>query len=105
MNAKTLSTLELPKILERVARYASFTAGEALVRALTPATDLPEVRRRQQLTTEAVRLLNLRPEVSLGGVHDIRERVRHAELGAILDAEEYLNILSTIETGRQLRAR
>jgi DNA mismatch repair protein MutS2 len=103
VNAKTLTTLELPKILERVARHASFSAGEALVRGLAPATDLPEVRRRQQLTTEAVRLLNLRPEVSLGGIHDIRDRVRHAELGAILDAEEYLNILSTLEAARQLR--
>ena len=74
------------------------------MRALAPATDLAEVRRRQQLTTEAGRLLQLRPDVSLGGVHDIREAVRRAELGAILDPGEYLHILSTLEAARELRA-
>jgi DNA mismatch repair protein MutS2 len=104
VNTKTLNTLELPKILDRLAFYASFSAGEALVRALTPATELPEVRSRLQLTTEAVRLLGLRPEVTLGGAHDIRETAHRAALGAILDPNQYLDILSTLESARELRA-
>jgi DNA mismatch repair protein MutS2 len=104
VNTKTLNTLELPKILDRLATYASFSAGEALVRALAPATDLPEVRTRLQLTTEAVRLLGLRPEVTLGGAHDIREAAHRAALGAILDYTQYLDILSTLEAARELRA-
>ncbi len=104
MNTKTLNTLELPKILERLATYASFSAGEALVRALTPATELPEVRTRLTLTTEAVRLLSLRPDTSLGGTHDIREWVHRAALGAVLDYTQYLDILSTLEAARELRA-
>ena len=104
MIPKTLTTLELPKVLERVAQFAQFSAGAALVRALTPAIELAEVRRRQQATSEAGRLLTLRPDVGLGGVHDVREVVHHAGLGAVLDAEEYLGILSTLEAARQLRA-
>ena len=45
MNPKHLATLEFPKILDRLATYAGFSAGEEKARALTPATGLREVRR------------------------------------------------------------
>jgi DNA mismatch repair protein MutS2 len=104
LNTKTLTILELPKVLARLAAFAAFSASRAAVEALTPSTDLEEVRRRQQRTTEAVRLLDLRPEVGLGGVHDIRESAKRAELGAILEPTTFLAILSTMEAARELRA-
>ncbi|HMA33148.1 MAG TPA: endonuclease MutS2, partial [Chloroflexia bacterium] len=103
MNPKTLTILELPKVLARLASYTAFSAGHAAAAALTPSTDLAEVQRRQQRTSEAVRLLGLRPEIGLGGVHDIREWVKRTELGAALDPPEFLSILSTIEAARELR--
>ncbi|HUS16479.1 MAG TPA: Smr/MutS family protein [Chloroflexia bacterium] len=103
MNQKTLTILELPKVLARLASYTAFRAGRAAVEALTPSTDLDEVRGRQQRTSEAVRLLDLRPDTGLGGVHDIRESVKRADLGAALDPLEFLAILSTMEAARELR--
>ncbi len=105
MNPKTLTTLELPKVLTRLASYTAFSAGRAAVEALTPVSDLDEVRRRQGRTTEAVRLLDLRPDLGLGGVHDIRPAVKRADLGAALDPAEFLAILSTLEASREMRAQ
>jgi DNA mismatch repair protein MutS2 len=104
LNRKTITILELPKVLARLASYTAFSASRAAAEALAPTTDLAEARARQQRTSEAVRLLDLRPEVGLGGVHDIRESVRRADLGAALDPIEFLAILSTMEAGRELRA-
>ncbi|MGI8588326.1 MAG: endonuclease MutS2 [Chloroflexia bacterium] len=104
MNAKTTNLLELPKVLARLASHTAFSAGRAAAEALTPATGLDEARGRQQRTTEAARLLGLRPEVGLGGVHDIRRSVRRAELGAALDPADFMAIGTTIEAARELRA-
>ena len=104
MNPKTLTTLELPKILERLATYTAFGAGHELAQGLAPSADLAEVQRRQQFTSEAVRLLHLRPDIGLGGVHDIRDPVHRCGLGAILDAQQYMEILTTAEVARELRA-
>src|SRR6478736_6648679 len=103
MNPKTLNTLELPKVLARLAGYTAFSGGRAAVEALEPSTDLAEVRRRQTRTTEAVRLLELRPDLGLGGVHDLRSPVQRARLGATLDPGEFMAILSTLEAARELR--
>lgn len=103
MNEKTLNTLEFPKVRERLAQHASFSAGKALALELTPSTDMAEVRRNQRITTEAVRLLSLRPDVSIGGARDIREIAMRAELGSMLDASDILLVLDTLRASRNLR--
>jgi DNA mismatch repair protein MutS2 len=103
LNDKTLNTLEFPKVRERLADYTSFSAGRELALELTPATDLAQVRRAQRTTTEAVRLLSLRPDVTIGGARDVRSLVRRAELGSVLDPTDILQILDTLRASRVLR--
>ena len=55
MNPKHLSTLELTRVLARLADYASFSAGEEKARALVPAVSLREIRWRLEATSEATR--------------------------------------------------
>ena len=72
MDAHALRTLEFPKILDRLARHAAFSAGKELALALTPSTDIREVVRRQRHTAEARRLMQLKPRTGLQGSHDVR---------------------------------
>ncbi|HEX8218183.1 MAG TPA: Smr/MutS family protein [Chloroflexia bacterium] len=102
MNDKSLHTLEFHKVRERLASYASFSAGKAVALELVPLTDITQVRRNQRITSEAVRLLSLRPDVTLGGARDIREMVRRAELGSVLDPGEVLMVLDTLRASRIL---
>ncbi|MDQ5823166.1 MAG: Smr/MutS family protein [Chloroflexota bacterium] len=102
MNDKSLHTLEFHKVRERLASYTSFSAGKTAALELVPLTDITQVRRNQRITTEAVRLLSLRPDVTLGGARDIREMVRRAELGSVLDPSEVLMVLDTLRSCRIL---
>src|SRR5262245_37688457 len=103
LNQKTLNTLEFPKVRERLASHASFSLGKTLALELVPTTDITEARRYQRITTEAVRLLSLRPDVTLGGAHDVRDLTRRAALGAILSPAEILEVLDTLRASRNLR--
>ncbi len=103
MDAKSLHTLELPKILDRLAAYCSFSAGEALALALRPTADLGEARRGQQQTTEARKLLSVKTDASIGGARDVRPLAVNAARGAVLLSAEILDIKNTLIAGRALK--
>ena len=103
MNHKYLQTLELPKILGRLAEHTSFSAGRELALSLHPSSDLDEVSRRQGETSEARALLDARADVSLGGTRDVRPLVDRAEHSAILLPGELLDVRDTLVSGRNLR--
>ena len=73
MNEKVLQTLEFDKVLQRVAAFTAFSVGREAVLALTPSSDLEQVKLRQQLTAEAARLMELQPSAAVTGAHDTIE--------------------------------
>jgi DNA mismatch repair protein MutS2 len=103
MHEPSLNALEYPKVLERLARHTSFSAGRELALALRPATDPAEVRRRQAATGEAARLLKAGSPIGLGGAHDVRPLVERAEREGLLDVHQFLDILSTLQAASQLQ--
>jgi len=102
MDAKSIRTLELPKILERLSACTSFSASEALARGLVPTDSLAEARRWQQETTEARKLLSVKTDVTIGGAHDVRASVGSALRGGVLTPGELLDLKSTLIAGRNL---
>ncbi len=103
MNAKTLSTLEFDKVLARLAGHTAFSAGRALALALRPSSDYAEVVRRQRITAEARRLLEMQPNLTLGGAHDVRPQVQKAALAGVLEPAELLDIQATLSLAVSLR--
>lgn len=103
MDPKHLQTLELPKILRRLAEHTSFSAGRELALNLSPSTELEEIRRRQKETSEARELLEAESDLSLGGVRDVRSLVEKAERGIVLPPGELLEVRDTLIGGRSLR--
>src|SRR5688572_1062077 len=102
MDSKTLQVLETPKILERLAAHCDFSASAALARALEPTTSIDLARARQQETSEA-RKLFAGQGASIGGAHDIREKVQLAARGGVLDATDLLDVKSTLISSRELK--
>jgi DNA mismatch repair protein MutS2 len=96
MHEKSLTTLEYPKIIERLAGEAAFSASKELALALTPSDDADEVRRRQAFTSEARRLMDLRPDAGVRGAKDIRRHVAAAGRGVILSPADLLDVLATL---------
>ena len=98
MHEKSILTLEYPKIQEKVAREASFSASKELVMELQPTPDIDEARRRLAYTTEATRLLDLQADASVRGAHDIRVSLVRAAREGVLMPSEMLEILTTIQS-------
>ncbi|MBZ0317538.1 MAG: endonuclease MutS2 [Anaerolineae bacterium] len=103
MNEKSANILELPKILEKLAQYTSFSGGRELALNLTPTPDLSVARELQRETTEARSLLLAKPETHMGGVTDVREAALSCRRGFVLEASTLLNIRSTLRRATNLK--
>jgi DNA mismatch repair protein MutS2 len=102
MDSKTLSVLEYPKILARLADFCDFSASADLARSLQPTPDFEEACVRLAETSEA-RALLVTSDLTIGGAHDIREQVDLAKHGGVLDPKELLDVLATLTSMRELR--
>ena len=56
MDSKTLSVLEYPKILARLADFCDFSGSAELARLLTPTADFHEARARLAETGEGAQI-------------------------------------------------
>lgn len=100
---KYLDTLEFPKILERLARYAAFSASKALALELKPSPYFNEVRDRQIETREADHLLSVKINIGVGGARDVRPYVARADRSFVLTAQELIEVRQTLISARELR--
>src|SRR3990172_9471623 len=99
---KTLTTLEYDKVIARLARHCGTEPGRALAAALLPPSESREVLPRQRLTAEARRLRELKPNVSLDGVHDVRTLAHQAGLGHALEPGELREVQSPLSVAHTL---
>ena len=90
MNSKHWHTLELAKILKRLAGYTQFSGGARLAMDLTPCGEIHETQDRLAVTSEARRLLDARPDTTIGGARDVRDKVAIAQRGATLTPSDLL---------------
>ncbi|MHB1126455.1 MAG: endonuclease MutS2 [Bacillota bacterium] len=103
MNQQTLRKLEFDKIVERLARCCTSTAGSELVNLLRPMTAREDVESRLGETTEAREILRLHPLVPLGGIRDVRQPLQRAFVGGVLGPSELLEVLDTVAASRRLK--
>ncbi len=102
MDAKTLHTLEYPKVLDRLAGYCAFAASIEKAQKLQPTNNIDEARLRLAETSEAVQMLVTRPDLTIGGARDIRQAVDLAAHGGVLAPTDLLDIKSTLVAARTL---
>lgn len=98
-----LTTLEFPKILERLANHAMFSASKELALALQPTPYFAEAQERQTETTEAVKLLSVKDNISVGAARDVRPYVERAYRGMVLLTEELVQVQQTLISARALQ--
>lgn len=103
MQDKTLRTLEYFKVIDRLSRYASFSASAELAAKLRPAEDINIAIERLDRTGEARYLLSIHPSLSVDGVRDVRTLSERAERGGVLEASEINEIKNTLVIARDLK--
>jgi len=103
MLKNSFKTLEFDKILSRLRDCATSNFGKELAEKIEPSEDFETVKENLSLTTEAVKIFAL-SSPPLGGFRDVREIFKKIRLGSVAEAEEFLDILSTMYTMRQVKA-
>ncbi len=102
MDTKTLTVLEFPRLLQRLAEYCDFSASAELALRLSPTPEHEQALSCLAETSEARRLL-IQSDLTIGAAHDIRQQVDLAAHGGVLDPRELLDVHSTLLSMRQLR--
>jgi DNA mismatch repair protein MutS2 len=103
ISEKSTQTLELPKILDQLARHTTFSAGAELARELHPTTSLEEAQTWQRETAEARLLLENKVNVTLGGARDVRDAAVGATRGILIDAQVMLDIRFTLRRATTIK--
>ncbi|NDJ85856.1 MAG: endonuclease MutS2 [Chloroflexi bacterium] len=103
MVSKSAEILEFPKILDRLAAHTSFSASRELALNLIPVPDIDAARELQRETAEARLLLEAKPNISMGGVFDVREAALSCQRGFILEGSTLLDIRGTLQRATSLQ--
>ncbi|HEV3145138.1 MAG TPA: DNA strand exchange inhibitor protein [Gemmataceae bacterium] len=106
MDAHTLELLEFDKVRELLAGYTASSLGKELARQIEPSTDAAKIRSELDLVSEMVEAVGLDQLPPFGGLHDVRLTLRRAAIGAMLTAEQLLEVAETLNcTGAIYRYR
>ncbi len=100
---KSIQTLELPQVLELLARQAVTGEGKERSAALRPMTDADDVRRAQEETSAAVAMLTLRGTPALAGVKPVGASLQRADMGGSLNTRELLDIAGVLRCARGVK--
>ncbi|HVU12570.1 MAG TPA: hypothetical protein VHD90_14905, partial [Phototrophicaceae bacterium] len=103
MNEKAIHVLELNKVLNRLAKYTTFSAGADLARELFPTGDLEEARIWQNETAEARLMFANQFNATMGGARDVREPALLATRGIMIEASVLLDIRMTLRRATTLK--
>ncbi|HET7579040.1 MAG TPA: endonuclease MutS2 [Bacillales bacterium] len=104
MLERALKVLEFDKIITQLKGHASSSLSVEKIESLRPSADYEEVNRWQEETDEGAKVLRLKGNVPLGGIHDIRSSLKRSKIGGSLNAAELLDIAETIRGGRRLQS-
>lgn len=93
---KALHTLELPKILQRLAAQAACAATKERIQTISLAQELYTMRRQLEETTDAKRLIGFFGSPSILDVKDVAPMMARAEKGGALSMKELLSVAALL---------
>src|ERR1700686_267392 len=96
MDAHTLELLGFHKIRELVGGYAFCSLGKDLALQAEPGTNADSIRAELGLVSEMVEVLGQGQTPPFAGLRDVRMLARRAAIGAMLTAEQLLDIGATL---------
>ena len=99
---KSIRTLELPAVLEKLAAKAVSQAAKDRCLKLTPSTDAEEGLRLLDETDAAKERLGLHGSPSFSGVKDVSAALTRADHGGMLNTRELLDIAGVLTASRRV---
>ena len=97
---KSLTKLELDKVLVLLADHASSPAAKERCLAVRPLDDAEDIRLLQAQTSAACKLITLKGSPSFGGIVDVGASLSRADRGGCLSPEELLRVATVLKAAR-----
>jgi len=104
MDEKSLEILEFPEVRKILSGYTSFPVSKDLVLNLKPTCDYNEISLLLRQSKEARLMLSLDRGFDISGAFDIREDVKQAARGKILEPKKLIEIQQTLSIACQIRS-
>ena len=101
---KSITKLELDKVLALLADQASSQAAKERCMALRPLDDADEIRRKLEETSAACACITVKGSPGFGGLYDVGASVDRAYRGGCLSPEELLRIAAVLKSARQTKS-
>ena len=101
---KSLSKLELDKVLSLLADHASSQAAKDRCMAIRPSADADEIRHLLEETSAACKCITIKGSPSFGGLYDVGASLDRAYCGGCLSPEELLRIAGVLRAARQAKS-
>lgn len=102
MEKDVLKVLEYEKIREMLKERAGSLLGKEKAMGLSPSSDFREVEEWMAQTEEAVRIYAATAP-PLGGIRDIRPLLKKVGMGAVLETDEIVDVMSTMYAMRNVK--
>ncbi|MGN0469469.1 MAG: endonuclease MutS2 [Acutalibacteraceae bacterium] len=99
---KNFKSLELDKILQKLAEQTSFEDARELALSIEPSTGLFEANELIKETSDAHMLIGRFGAPAFGNIHNMTNALRRAEAGAVLTTLELLRIASLLRVIRSV---
>lgn len=103
MQQRVMKTLEFDKVRNQLIEHTHSSLGKEKAQTLMPSADFEEVTRLQEETDEAAKVLRIKGNIPLGGIHDIRPHTKRAQIGGMLSPIELVQVASTVHASRQMK--
>ena len=97
---KSLTKLELDKVLALLADHASSPAAKERCLAVRPLDDAEDIRLLQAQTSAACKLITFKGSPSFGGIVDVGASLSRADRGGCLSPEELLRVATVLKAAR-----
>lgn len=100
---KAIKILELDKILKTLKSFASSTITIDYIDQVEISTNFEEIQKRQKETSEAVNLLIKKGNPPLFGIMSLRDTLKRASIGGVLNPQNLINVSDFLRVARFLK--
>lgn len=96
-NDRCLKIIEYDVIIEQWCHFADTEQCKSIIRDYSPFGNPEEIIEKLNETDEAIKVLTFYPNYHFGGIYQLDDLIKRAQIGSILGGDEFIRILSTIE--------
>ena len=103
MKETSLKVLEYNKIIKLLTAKAGSSLGKEKIINLLPSSNYKIIEESLNETAEALLITTVSDNIPLGGIRDLKIILKKANIGAVLEANEFLNIAGTLSAAKKIK--